>query len=114
MTIEEFLDLPNSLEARAWLQGGTSQLRTLGELPSNQASIDLVDGVYELGAKKVTAIGIVCYEPGDENTGKIVVTLPDDKIARERLFNWCAEQARAQGFDPEEEVGQEHLFVSLD
>lgn len=88
--------------------------RTLGELPSTAASCELVRQLYSLGAVRVTAVEIDIYDSGEENTGKLIVNLPRDKIARSELFAWCGEWAHELGFDPEEDVGQDHLLVMLD
>jgi len=114
MKIEELLNSGESKEALAWLQGGKPESRSLGELPSTTASITLVQEVYALGATRVTAANIDTYDTGEENTGKLIVSLPKESSARERVFAWCAERAEQLGFEPERDVGQEHIFVMLD
>jgi MORN repeat variant len=112
--IEELLASPESKEALAWLKVGAPASRTLGELPTHKESVGLVTELYSLGAAKVTAVEIHRYETGEENTGKLVITLPADISGRDRIFAWCARKAEELGFDPETETGQQHLFVMLD
>jgi hypothetical protein len=108
------LEDPDSKKAEAlgWLkESGTNN--TLGELGTTGESIALVQAAYEAGALEVLAIEIDGY--GDfENTGKLIVKLPTEKGARNRVLHWCGRIAVEQGFDPEEDTGQTHVFVMLD
>jgi hypothetical protein len=114
MTIDELLESPRSKEALAWLRNGVPDRRMLGELSTTEESISLVEELYSLGAVCVTAVEIDVYDSGEENTGKLVVTLPTDQAVRERIFAWNADHAREKGFDPDEDVGQNHILLLLD
>jgi hypothetical protein len=114
MKIEDLLNSDGSKEALRWLQNGRPDSRMLGELPTTVASIALVQELYALGATRVTASNIQTYDTGEENTGRLIVSLPKEPNARERVFEWCAEWAEQLGFEPERDVGQEHIFVMLD
>ena len=116
--IRERLEDPNSkkAEALAWLKDNGGR-NTVGELPTNGESLALIQEAYQAGAKEVLAIEIDAYEEDDgvyENTGKLIVKLPEDAAARRGVFEWCGRQAEAQGFDAEEDEGQTHVFVALD
>ncbi len=114
MKIEELLNTSGSREALAWLREGGPEERTLGELPSREASLEIVQEIYSLGAARVTAVGITTYDTGEENTGKLIVSLPNSAPARAKVFAWCAQEAKHLGFEPERDIGQEHVFVMLD
>ncbi|MCS6897214.1 MAG: hypothetical protein NZM29_04510 [Nitrospira sp.] len=114
MKIEDLLRSERSQEARTWLEGGPPGSRTLGEAGDPEESRELVEELYRLGAERVTAVDIMQYESGEENTGTLVITLPDDPVRRAALFARCGELAREQGFDPEDDLGQKHLLVMLD
>ena len=114
MTNEELLESPKSKEALAWLQGGLPDSRTLGELPTTKASLSLAKELYALGAVQVIAVEIVTYDSGEENTGKLIILLPGDRVARVKIFSWNAKHARKMGFDPDVDAGQKHLLVMLD
>jgi hypothetical protein len=114
MKIEELLNSGQSKEALAWLQGGKPEGRTLGELPTTATSIAMVEELYSLGATRVTAVDITDYDTGEQNTGKLIVSLPKESSARARVFEWCAEQVEQLGFEPERDVEQEHVFIMLD
>ena len=106
---------PNKAEAMSWLSSGPpGSVRTLGEMESNEASVAFVRRLYDLGAVEVLAVEIDTDENGDANSGALLITLPDDPVARERLFGWSAQQAADMGFDGYEDFGQRHLFVMLD
>lgn len=114
MKIEKVFDPARSKEALAWLQIGMPDTHTLGEIPTTAASLALVQELYGLGATQVTAVNIQTYETGDENTGKLIVSLPKETSARARVFVWCAKWAEQLGFEPECDSGQEYIFVMLD
>lgn len=101
-------------EAKKWFAKrpeGTA--RTLGELRTTEESVAEVDELYRAGAVKVTLVDIDYYDE-DENTGKLVVTLPKDLQARAKVLAWCAKWARATGYDPETDIGQKYVFVMMD
>ena len=103
-------------EALSWLEAGDGK-NTLGELPTSDESVELVREVYEAGAEEVLAIEIDEYDEQDGiygNTGKLILRLPSEAAARQRVFEWCAKQAEKQGFDGPKDEGQTHVFVSLD
>lgn len=103
----------NPREVVEWLSGEPKGQNTLGELTTNQESLKLARKLYSIGAVKVFAIEIGKNEQG-ENSGKLVIVLPSDPEARKRIFRWSNKLAREQGFDPDVDIGQEHLFVMLD
>jgi len=108
------LESPNKQEVLSWLKAGRAQGCTLGELATTDESIKLAQEIYNVGAVEVTAVGID-GDPGQfQNTGELVVKLPDDKAARKTIFSWNAKNAEALGFDADEDTGQKYLFVSLD
>ena len=113
--IRERLEDPHSktAEALVWLEGSGGQ-NTLGELFTTEESIALVKDAYAAGAEEVLAIEIDEYDGSYENTGKLIVRVPREPAARGRVFQWCAQQAAARGFDGEIDEGQTHIFVALD
>ncbi len=103
----------NPREVVEWLSGEPKGQNTLGELATNKESLKLARKLYSIGAVKVLAIEIGKNERG-ENSGKLVIVLPSEPEPRKRIFRWSSKQAREQGFDPDVDIGQEHLFVMLD
>src|SRR5262245_10114578 len=103
MTIEELLESPRSKEVLSWLQEGSPDSRTLGELSTTEASLSLAKELYSLGAVQITAVEIDTYDSGQENTGKLITSLPEDPTARAKLFAWNGKHAREMGFEPDED-----------
>lgn len=103
----------NPREVIEWLSGEPKGQNALGELTTNKESLKLARKLYSIGSVKVFAIEIGKNEQG-ENSGKLVIVLPADSEPRKRIFRWSNKQAREQGFDPDVDIGQEHLFVMLD
>jgi hypothetical protein len=114
MTIEKLLECSESKEALVWLQEGPPDSRTIGELPTTEASLSVVRELYSLGARRVTAVEIDTYDSREENTGKLVISLPENESMRSGLFAWNAKHAYEMGFDPDEDMGQKHLLIMLD
>lgn len=113
--IEELLAKPNKAEALSWLDESTDEsYRTVGELETNEQSIDLIDQAYKAGAVEVIAVDIDEYPDGRQNTGRLVVVLPDVHELRKQVFAWCENQANRLALTAGEDVGQRHVFVMLD
>ncbi len=113
--IQDLLSKPNKMEALSWLDESTDEsYRTVGELQSNELSIDLIHEAYKAGAGEVIAVEIDTYPDGSQNTGQLVIVLPDAPEARSRIFNWCEQQANRLALTAGEDIGQRHLFVMLD
>ncbi len=102
-------------EARIWLRSSPDENAfTLGELPTTRQSLELAEEAYTAGAVTVLAVEINDCENGQQNSGKLVIELPKAKAKRKRIIAWVNEQAELQGFDPESDNGETHLFLPLD
>jgi hypothetical protein len=86
---------------------------TLTDVPAIPESIALVQEIYDAGAVEVLAVEIDDYPDDGQNTGKLVIRLPNGE-QRKGVFAWAGSAAEAQGFDPEQDMGQSYLFVMLD
>ena len=100
----------NKAEASEWLR--RSKYHFVGEL-KHEASVALVDELYQLGAIQVVAVTIEGTPPY-ESTDRLIVFLPDDEKARRALFAWNNTPERSMGFEADVDHGQEHLFVWFD
>jgi hypothetical protein len=113
--VQQFLGAPNTREVLEWLRGGAADdFRSLGELGTNEESIAMAQEIYVAGAVEVLAVEIDDYPGEGQNTGKLVIKLPDRPDDRKRVFAWGGTMAESQGFDPEVDSGQSYLFVMLD
>lgn len=110
--IKQFL-ASKQAEALEWLRAGSpDSFRNLGEMEAEE-SIEFVERLYDLGAEKVLAVEIDEYPEG-ANTGHLLVHLPVDDAARERLFAFEREHATSHGFDGTTDEGQEYIYLKLD
>jgi hypothetical protein len=111
--IRKLLKSPSQSEALSWLQNAGDEVRTLGELSSNEESVSLVENLYSLGAVKVLAVEIDHYPEG-QNSGKLIVELPSDPQKRAQLFRSVGEHVERRGFERDKDTDQCHLFLWLD
>lgn len=110
---ENFLQSANKKEALAWIKESQGPAdRTIGELDV-PASLSIIQELYEMGAKEVTAVKI--KEEGEgETTDILIVTLPMAREKREDLFAWEEDHAESEGFDGVKDEGQKYMFLFWD
>jgi hypothetical protein len=113
--VKQFLGAPDTREVLEWL-GSTpdSEYRSLGESGSTEDAIALAQKIYDAGAVEVLAVEIDEYEGVGQNSGRLVIKLPDQPEARRRVFAWAAANSESHGFDPYTDTGQRYLFSMLD
>jgi hypothetical protein len=110
-------DYPDARDALEWLKGVREESeRRLGELPSAEDSIELVNEYLAAGAKRVYAVNVAVDDDGSEDTGELVVELPGPraKKKRQQALDFCNEQNRNLGFSPIADTGQKFVHVALD
>lgn len=107
----KLLETRGPREVSEWINEGDN---TLGEL-DRAKSLSLADEIYKAGAAHVYAIEIEEHPEGS-STGKLIVELPDDLAARQRVLAWAGKIASQQGFgdDPDTDTGQRYVFSMLD
>ncbi|HEX3890717.1 MAG TPA: hypothetical protein VHX90_07695 [Verrucomicrobiae bacterium] len=113
---ESLISASNAKEAREWLQSGGKRGFTLGVLDSTKESLALVEKAYASGAVRVTAVEIDEYPDmgGTQNTGKLVIELPDAASKRAKVLAWGSKIAEKQGFDALTDTGERYFFLMLD
>jgi hypothetical protein len=116
--LSRFLSNPSQAEALAWLKTDDGIFRNVGELDfqggSNEESVALVQEIYKAGAKKVLAVEIDDYGKDGQNTGTLVVELPENPFLRKRVLDWDTDWQKSKGFSGESDCGQKYIFVKLD
>ena len=113
--VQQFLGAPDTREVLEWLRTTPDgEFRSLGESGSTEDSIALAQEIYDAGAAEVLAVEIDEYEDEVQNTGRLVIKLPDEAEARKRVFAWTNAISESHGFDPEPDTGQHYLFTMLD
>ena len=115
MTDKECADLlaaPDSTEARKWLKA--DRLRRMGEYESWEKSLARVEEVYAAGATCVTAVLMSEFEGEDHPmTLYAVVTLPEERETRKRVFEWARTNNEVNNCDPIEDTGQKHILINV-
>jgi Fe-S-cluster formation regulator IscX/YfhJ len=97
-------------DATTWIE---SRTHTLGEY-SHAKSRNIVNKLMRVGAIRVHVCDIDSYDDDRENTGHLVVEIPDESKARKSLFREIARLASLQGFDGDLDNGQRYSYVKLD
>ena len=111
----DLLEKPNRAEALPWLkESSEASYRTVGELKSNDESLALVNDALMAGAVEVVAVEICTYPDGSQNTGKLVIKLPDYPATRKQVLEWANQFSAALGLESENDFGQRHTLVMLD
>ena len=110
----QFLNSFTTREAQSWLEESTVEdFRSLSEHETTEESLALVKELYAAGATTVLAVEINEYEWG-QNSGRLVIELPMDSSSRAAVLQIVNDIGRSQGFDPEHDIGQSHVFAMLD
>jgi hypothetical protein len=111
------LQRPNSVEACAWLTqaGGKRGGRFLGRFKSERATSQFVEALYEAGAAEVIAPDTYSNPKGEQFADYLVVRLPKEVRRRKavRLVGTTIEQRKLGAMEPDKDIGETHLFLSL-
>jgi hypothetical protein len=97
-------------DAKTWIE---SKDHTLGEY-SHVKSRNLLNKLIRVGATRVYACDIDSYDDNQENTGHLVVELPDDSKARKSVLREIDRLASLQGFEGDFDNGQRYAYIKLD
>lgn len=104
--INKYLREPNRGEARQWLKGDEN--RWLGRM-THEDSLEVIEEGYKAGAIKIIAVDIA-----HDTTERLVVYVPPSGPERERVFKWHSVVAQKCGWAPNDDWGQNELFVFFD
>lgn len=113
-TIRDILNKKCHREAHEWLYEPEVPERSLGETKGWKESIELVQSLYDLGAKKVWVIDIDGKTDEEQNSGRLIVELPTKSGRRTLLLRYCNELGLEQGYDQEADSGQKYILLMLD
>ncbi len=96
-------------EALDWLRGDTHQASTIGEFGFVESLGSMRRG-YAAGAKRIHVYEVYCrMDTGLPFSHRLLVELPAEQPARERIFAW----ARSLESEPDDDRGQEFLALRL-
>jgi hypothetical protein len=108
---------PNRSEARKWLLKASADksARSLGRFKRESDAKKFVHSLYEAGAVKVIVPDIYASKTGDQFADCLVVQLPRN-VARRKIVRNVGAQLRARrlgAMQPDEDIGETHLYLSM-
>jgi len=111
------LEKANRSEARKWLakKAGDNTVRSLGRFKRESDAAKFVQTLYQAGAVEVIAPDIYHNKAGDQFADCLLVRLPKNAATRKTIRKVCAQlRTRKLGaVQPDEDIGEGHLFLSL-
>ena len=115
--IAAMLAKPIRFEARTWLQRKRRDdaVRSLGRFKRESDAAKFVTALYAAGAIEVIAPDVYRNKTGDQFADSLLVRLPRAIPKRKAIREVCAQlQKRKLGaIQPDADVGEKHLFLSL-
>lgn len=107
-------------EARAWLAANPNPSPLASNrFESKGAAAAFIDSLYALGADTVYVLNVEqdsawVQEEGGPYADALLIRLPAEQAARERLFSVNAREGRLEGFEPEPDRAQQYLYFWWD
>jgi hypothetical protein len=115
--VEGLLEKTNKMEARLWLgeRRNPKQQRALGHFDSQEAAAAFVESLYKAGAPEVIVPRIYLGLDGNEFADALLVRLPKARSARIRVRKECAllREQSLGSFQPDSDIGEEHLYLGM-
>ena len=115
--IAAMLAKPNRFEACAWLDGKRTDrtARSLGRFKRESDVAKFVTALYDAGAIEVIAPDVYSNKAGDQFADSLLVRLPRAIAKRKAIREVCAQLQRRKlgAIQPDADVGETHLFLSL-
>jgi hypothetical protein len=115
--VDSLLEKRNQREARKWLarKTGDQTARSLGRFKRENDATKFVEALYQAGAVEVIAPDIYRNKARDQFSDCLLVQLPKSAAKRKAIRKVCAQlRTRKLGaVQPDEDIGEGHLFLSL-
>lgn len=115
--VSRLLTNPHQFEARVWLKRkrGETSGKFLGRFKREADTARFVSALYEAGAIKVIVPDVHTNKNGDQFADCLLVRLPKAKAARSAIRKCCAmlRRRRLGAVQPDADIGETHLFLSL-
>jgi hypothetical protein len=106
---------PRSVNRSSSVKTGDKTARSLGRFKSESAAAKFVHALYQAGAIEVIAPDIYRNKARDQFSDCLLVQLPKSVARRKAIRKACAQlRTRKLGaVQPDEDIGEGHLFLSL-
>jgi hypothetical protein len=112
---EKALASGKAVEVRAWMNEGEGQIAHVVPNAWLKDTNHWLDDLFKAGAVKMTVTRVrPSPQNGDLEARQVVVTLPDDKAARERVFTMMWYNAEAYGAEFFNDRGQKYILLDYD
>lgn len=115
--ISAILAKQNRFEACAWLDGKRTDraARSLGRFKRESDAVKFVTALYDAGAVEVIAPDVYSNKAGDQFADSLLVRLPRAIPKRKAIREVCAQlqKRRLGAIQPDADMGETHLFLSL-
>jgi hypothetical protein len=115
--VDSLLEKRNQREVRKWLakKTGDNTARSLGRFKSENLSAKFVEALYQAGAGEVIVPDIYRNKARDQFSDCLLVQLPRTTAKRKAIREVCAQlRTRKLGaVQPDEDIGEAHLYLSL-
>lgn len=113
--VRSLLNQKNHAEVRQWLESDNKAARSLGRFERRRDALKFTEALYQLGATGVIAPGIYAGKGGDQFVDCLLVRLPKSAAKRKAIRKVCAQLLKHElgAFQPDKDIGETHLYLSL-
>lgn len=115
--VGSLLEKRNQRDARKWLakKSGDKTARSLGRFKRENDAVKFVEALYQAGAVAVIVPDIYRNKVRDQFSDCLLVQLPRSETKRKAVRKICAQlRTRKLGaVQPDEDIGESHLYLSL-
>ncbi len=115
--VDSLLEKRNQREARKWLakKTGDPTARSLGRFKRENDAAKFVEALYQAGAVEVIAPDIYRNKARDQFADCLLVQLPKNAARRKAVRQVCGQlrTRRLGAVQPDKDIGESHLYLSL-
>jgi hypothetical protein len=115
--VDSLLEKRNQREARKWLakKTGGQAARSLGRFKRENDAAKFVEALYQAGAVEVIAPDLYRNKARDQFADCLLVQLPKNAARRKAVRQVCGQvrTRRLGAMQPDKDIGESHLFLSL-
>lgn len=113
--VRSLLAQKNSAEAGKWLESGGKAVRSLGRFKRKADALKFVEALYQAGATEVIAPDIYDGKADDQFVDCLLVKLPGIAAKRKAIRKVCLQFSKRKlgAFQPDKDIGETHLYLSL-
>lgn len=115
--VRSLLNKPHHAEARKWLAtpDDDKTKRLLGRFKRESDAVKFIEALYRAGAVEVITPDIYRNKAGDQFADGLLVKLSQSTAGRKAVRKVCAQlrTRRLGAMEPEKDIGESHLYLSL-